>query len=177
MPSTTTSRAVGSMVRSPTRAMSIERSNTGTTRPSVATVWGAPLPGRSPFVQDNAVEAKSLHRQGLAWRAGAWGDSAKALSPEPGGADDRNEAARGGLGDAEVVGAPCEIEDARDHGSLLRSAWRWTSCAAFNWTLVYASAWVARSKLSSQRLRQMPRMPSSGWPTTRLEKDSKVIGP
>src|SRR5271156_706789 len=63
------------------------------------------------------------------------------------------------------------------HGRRLRSACFCASCAALSWALVYIRACSARSRLSSQRLRQMPRMPSSGCPTTRDEKDSKVIGP
>ena len=63
------------------------------------------------------------------------------------------------------------------YGSLLRSACRCTSCAALSWERVNMSAWAARSPPSSQRLRQIPRMPSSGWPTTRDENDLKVIGP
>ena len=63
-------------------------------------------------------------------------------------------------------------------GRRLRSrACRSASWAALSCALVYISAWEARSRPSSQRLRQMPRMPSSGWPTTREEKLSKVIGP
>ena len=66
---------------------------------------------------------------------------------------------------------------ASPQGRRLRSACFWASWAAFNCALVYIRAWLARSWLSSHRLRQMPRMPSSGWPTTRDEKDSKVMGP
>jgi len=91
---------------------------------------------------------------------------------------------------AKEVSQPNTLSAARDCGlgnghkpiitaqrSRLRSACFCASCAAFNCTLVYIKACVARSWLSSQRLRQIPRMPSSGWPTTRDEKDSKVIGP